>query len=72
MPKYRKISVVVEAFRAKDAGQIQTLEGVMSFESGDWIITGVEGEKYPCKDGIFRKTYEPVDTTAAKEMGRWR
>lgn len=27
---------------------------------GDWIITGVRGEKYPCKDEIFRQTYEPV------------
>jgi len=25
---------------------------------GDWIITGVENEKYACKDSIFRKTYE--------------
>ena len=28
---------------------------------GDWIITGVQGERYPCKDDIFRVTYEPVD-----------
>ena len=27
---------------------------------GDWIITGVAGEKYACKDEIFRKTYEEV------------
>jgi hypothetical protein len=25
---------------------------------GDWIITGVNGEVYACKDEIFRKTYE--------------
>ena len=29
---------------------------------GDWIITGVNGEKYPCKPYIFEKTYEPVDS----------
>ena len=28
---------------------------------GDWIITGVQGEKYPCKDDVFRATYEPVE-----------
>ena len=28
---------------------------------GDWIIQGVEGELYPCKPGIFEKTYEPVE-----------
>ena len=46
-----------------DAGQpilmIQTLEGVMTAELGDWIIKGVAGEFYPCKPDIFEKTYEP-------------
>lgn len=27
---------------------------------GDWIITGVKGEKYPCSDEVFQRTYEPV------------
>lgn len=40
--------------------QIQTLEGVMTASLGDWIITGVNGELYPCKPDIFAKTYEPV------------
>lgn len=39
---------------------IQTLEGVMRARFGDWIIKGVNGEFYPCKDDIFLKTYEPV------------
>lgn len=25
---------------------------------GDWIITGVKGERYPCKPDIFDQTYE--------------
>lgn len=37
---------------------IHTLEGVMRGEVGDWIIRGVKGEFYPCKDDIFRATYE--------------
>jgi uncharacterized protein YbaR (Trm112 family) len=41
---------------------LQTLEGAYQFISeGDWIITGVEGERYPCKHEIFLKTYEAVD-----------
>lgn len=40
---------------------INTLEGKMIGNISDWIITGVKGEKYPCKDDIFRATYEPVD-----------
>lgn len=40
---------------------IETLEGRMLARQGDWIIRGVNGELYPCKDDIFRKTYEKVD-----------
>ena len=40
---------------------IKTLEGTMTVEHGDYIIKGVEGEFYPCKPGIFAKTYEKVD-----------
>jgi hypothetical protein len=28
---------------------------------GDWIITGVKGEHYPCKPDIFETTYEPAE-----------
>lgn len=37
---------------------IETLEGTMLANVGDWIITGVQGEKYPCKPDIFEATYE--------------
>lgn len=40
---------------------IPTLEGTMRFDRGDMLITGVNGEIYPCKPDIFAKTYEPVD-----------
>lgn len=40
---------------------IQTLEGEMKVSPGDWIITGMKGERYPCKPDIFAATYEPVD-----------
>jgi hypothetical protein len=39
---------------------IQTLEGTMRGDLGDWIIKGVNGEYYPCKNDIFEKTYEPA------------
>ena len=42
-------------------GWIDTLEGGHAVCPGDWIITGVKGEKYPCKDDVFRMTYEPVE-----------
>lgn len=40
---------------------IQTLEGTMIAEPGDYIIQGVKGELYPCKGDIFAATYEPAD-----------
>ena len=40
--------------------EINTLEGVMRIEWGDWIIRGVQGELYPCKPDIFMASYEVV------------
>jgi hypothetical protein len=43
-----------------DALIINTLEGDMRADLGDWIIMGVQGEFYPCKPDIFEQTYEKV------------
>jgi hypothetical protein len=42
-------------------GWIDTLEDGHNVCPGDWIITGVKGERYPCKPDIFEATYESVD-----------
>ena len=44
-----------------DHGWIDTLEGGHVVCPGDWIITGVKGERYPCKPDIFEATYEAVE-----------
>ena len=74
--RYMKKQVVVEAVQwfkhgdhpavvaesAGDAtGYIDTPEGRLRVEPGDWIITGVAGENYPCKPDIFQKLYTPAD-----------
>ena len=41
-------------------GWIDTLEGGHIVCPGDWIITGVKGEHYPCKPDVFAATYEAV------------
>ena len=46
--------------------KIQTLEGIMKADIGDWIIKGVNGEFYPCKPDIFEATYEMVDAKTRK------
>lgn len=43
-----------------DHGWIDTLEGGHIVCPGDWIITGVKGENYPCKPDIFITTYDPA------------
>jgi len=43
-----------------DHGMCETLEGYHIVCPGDWIITGIADEVYPCKPGIFEKTYEAV------------
>ena len=73
--KFRKKPVVIEAeqFNIIDkmwpngvykdpegATHIDTLEGPLHVSDGDWIITGVKGERYPCKPDIFEATYERV------------
>lgn len=40
---------------------IDTLEGRMEAQPGDWIIKGIKGEFYPCKPDIFAASYEPVE-----------
>ncbi|CAM4014701.1 hypothetical protein [Geobacillus stearothermophilus] len=58
--KFRKKPVIVEAYQTEVEMTIPTLEGTLKANPGDWIITGVNGEQYPCKPEIFEKTYEPV------------
>ena len=74
--KFRKKPVVIEATQwFKDGDHpavvkvtdgyavVKTLEGNMVVTPGDWIITGVKGEHYPCKPDIFEMTYEPVEAS---------
>lgn len=46
---------------------IPTKEGDMKAFPSDWIIKGVEGEFYPCKDSILRKSYDFVTQTEPNE-----
>lgn len=58
---YRKKPLVIKAYQTDHRFVVHTLEGDMLANVGDYIITGVNGEQYPCKPDIFEKTYERVD-----------
>ena len=66
MPLFRKKPIVVEAVQLTRTVMIETLEGTMRGDVGDWLITGVNGEQYPCKPDIFAATYE-----SAEEEDEW-
>jgi len=67
MPKFRKRPVVIEAVQLTERTEIPTLEGVMVGNPGDWLITGVKGEQYPCKPDIFEATYEVADAPTVEQ-----
>lgn len=46
--------------RMHDHGWIDTKEGGHVVCPGDFIITGIQGKRYPCKPDIFASTYRPV------------
>ncbi len=50
-----------KAYRDGDNIYIVTLEGDMKVGLGDWVIKGVQGELYPCKNDIFLKTYDKAE-----------
>ena len=71
-------SVKIEVIREGDADNgippsvdcsIETLEGVMKANVGDYIIKGVNGEFYPCKQDIFEKTYDKADDSSVMGFG---
>ena len=75
MGRYLKKQVAVDAVQwlkpgdhpsvttepGEDFGHIDTPEGRLRVEPGDWVITGVAGEHYPCKPQIFEQLYTRAD-----------
>lgn len=49
--------------------KIKTLEGVMTASVGDYIIKDVNGEFYPCKPDIFKKTYVEAEQNKTMDFG---
>lgn len=46
------------AVQMRESFSVETMEGTMKGEVGDWLMVGQEGEMYPCNAAIFAKTYE--------------
>lgn len=68
--KYQKKPIIIEAYQTSEEKIIHTLEGDMKASVGDYIITGIKGEQYPCKPDIFKELYIPVkDKNAGMSIG---
>lgn len=55
-----KRPISVRARRMESPFLVETLEGDMVGRAGDWLIEGIRGEMYPCRDDIFQATYRIV------------
>ena len=59
LKQYRKRPVAVFAAQMDEEFEVETMEGTMRGQAGDYLIRGVAGEMYPCKKSIFEATYDP-------------
>ena len=57
---YRKKPITISAYITNVEMIVETLEGPLHASPGDYIVTGINGERYPCKPDIFEKTYEKI------------
>ena len=55
------IKSYIKPINADKVPFIKTLEGKHYISDGDYIITGVDGERYPCKKEIFLRTYTLIN-----------
>lgn len=58
--------------KAPPAAQLQlpyihTLEGKAYISKNDYILTGIKGERYPCKKDVFESTYELAEDKEMKK-----
>jgi hypothetical protein len=68
MEQYCKLPIPITAYQTDKEFDIETLEGTHHASVGDWIITGVKGEQYPCKPDIFAKSYIKYGQTNKMEQ----
>lgn len=59
--KVRKRAIIIQAIQIDEEFTVETLEGTMKGKPGDFLMIGVDGERYPCAKEIFFKTYDFVE-----------
>ncbi len=61
----RKKPIIVSATQLNfiEGFEVTTMEGKLRGKPGDYLMFGVNGEKYPCDKEIFEKTYDIITNT---------
>ena len=67
-----KREILVQAAFADGPGVCETLEGPVGYDTGDAILTGVRGERWPVRRNLFLASYKPVPPAQAGENGSYR
>ena len=57
----RKKPIIVHAKKMDVDFSVNTLEGPITGKAGDYLMFGIDGEKYPCDKDIFERTYDIVE-----------
>jgi len=56
----KKKPIAMRCMQINEPFEVETLEGIMKGQPGDWLMVGINGEMYPIADEIFKKTYDLV------------
>jgi len=56
-----KKPIPVRCIQITEPFEVETIEGVMKGQAGDWLVSGIHGEMYPIAKDIFEKTYDLVE-----------
>ena len=59
--KCMKKPIPVHAVQINEGFSVTTMEGVVYGKAGDYLMIGVDGERYPCNKEIFEKSYDFID-----------
>ena len=59
----RKKPIIVHCLQMNfpEGFEVTTKEGKLSGKQGDYLMFGIDGEKYPCDKDIFERTYDIID-----------
>lgn len=59
--KALKKPIPIKCVQIDEPFEVESMEGLVKGKKGDWLMIGVNGEKYVCDDAIFKKTYDIID-----------